>query len=195
MYDKYLEPIRDRPLKMLEIGLGCDMSYGPGKSYYTWLEFLPNVDLYYIEYNKECVEKWAQNITDVKIYTGSQSDVDFLDKFINSSGGGFDIIIDDGGHTMEQQITSLERLFPIVKPGGMYFCEDLQTSYLASYGATPGAKTMMGVIQELLNDLNVNVDVAPPLQHEVGREMRSVECGEEICGFFKKELGKTEVRT
>jgi hypothetical protein len=195
VYEKYLEPIRDQPLKMLEIGLGCDMGYGPGKSYYTWLEFLPNVDLYYIEYNKECVEKWSQNMTNVKIFTGSQSDVDFLNKFINSSGGGFDIIIDDGGHTMEQQITSLEKLFPIVKPGGMYFCEDLQTSYIESYGATPGAKTMMGFIQELLNDLNVNIGGAPPLQHEVGREMRSVECGEEICGFFKKDLGKTEVRT
>lgn len=22
--------------------------YGPGKSYYTWLEYFPNVDLYYI---------------------------------------------------------------------------------------------------------------------------------------------------
>ncbi|PMD60376.1 uncharacterized protein K444DRAFT_629346 [Hyaloscypha bicolor E] len=195
MYEKYLEPIRDKSLKMLEIGLGCDMSYGPGKSYYTWQEFLPNVDLYYIEYDKECVRKWAQNMTNVKIYTGSQSDVDFLDKFINSSGGGFDIIIDDGGHTMEQQITSLDKLFPVVKPGGMYFCEDLQTSYFESYGATPGAKTMMGVIQELLNDLNVNVQGAPPLQHEVGREMRSVECGEEICAFFKKDLGNTEVRT
>ncbi len=96
---------------------------------------------------------------------------------------------------MEQQITSLDTLFPIVKPGGMYFCEDLQTSYMEAYGAVPGAKTMMMVIQELLHDLNANVPVAPPLQHEIAREMRSVECGEEICGFFKKELGKTEVRT
>jgi hypothetical protein len=134
-------------------------------------------------------------MTNVKINTGSQSDVDFLNKFINSPGGGFDIIIDDGEHTMEQQITSLERLFPIVKPGWIYFCEDLQTSYLEGYGATPGAKTMMGAIQELLHDLNMNIDGAPPLQHEVGREMRSVESGEEICAFFKKDLGKTEVRT
>ena len=45
VYEKYLEPIRDRKLKMLEIGLGCNMNYGPGASYHTWLEFLPNVDL------------------------------------------------------------------------------------------------------------------------------------------------------
>lgn len=31
MYEKYLSSYRDTPLKMLEIGLGCDMNYGPGK--------------------------------------------------------------------------------------------------------------------------------------------------------------------
>lgn len=32
MYQKYLPAIRNRKIKMLEIGLGCDMSYGPGAS-------------------------------------------------------------------------------------------------------------------------------------------------------------------
>lgn len=136
-----------------------------------------------------------KNMTNVKIFTGSQSDVEFLNKFISASGGGFDVIIDDGGHTMEQQIVSLNTLFPIVKPSGMYFLEDLQTSYLgAEFGSEPGKKTTMMMIQELLHDLNVNIGGAPPMQHEVSREMRSIECGEEICAFFKKEMKKTEVR-
>ncbi len=194
VYEKYLEPIRDKPLKMLEIGLGCNMAYGPGKSYYTWLEFLPNVDLYYIEYDAACVEKWAQNMTDVKIFTGDQANVDFLNTFIASSGGGFDIIIDDGGHTMNQQMTSLNTLFPIVKPGGIYFCEDLATSYLEGYGATEGQKTMMEMVGELLHDLNAGLWGAPERKNKVGEQMRSVECGEEICAFFKKELERTEIR-
>ena len=32
LYKKYLEPIKDKPLRLLEVGLGCDMPYGPGKS-------------------------------------------------------------------------------------------------------------------------------------------------------------------
>ena len=76
VYEKYLEPLRDAKLKMLEIGLGCDMNYGPGASYHTWLEFFPNVELvryhgrhrvakvnhlkYYIEYDAQCVEKWKE---------------------------------------------------------------------------------------------------------------------------------------
>ncbi|PVH73791.1 hypothetical protein DL98DRAFT_606296 [Cadophora sp. DSE1049] len=196
MYEKYLDPIRDQPLKMLEIGLGCNMAYGPGKSYYTWLEFLPHVDLYYIEYDRVCVEKWSQNMTNVKVFTGDQSDVAFLEKFISASGGGFDVIIDDGGHFMNQQITSFNKLFPIVKPGGIYFVEDLATSYQEGYGGTKGSGTMMEMVQELLDDLNRNVG-GPALKdgNTVGQEMRSLECGEEICAFFKKGLGRTEIRS
>ncbi|KAG4439331.1 hypothetical protein IFR05_005206 [Cadophora sp. M221] len=195
MYEKYLDPVRDRPLKMLEIGLGCNMAYGPGKSYYTWLEFLPNVDLYYIEYDRACVEKWSHDMKNVKVFTGDQADTKFLETFISASGGGFDIIIDDGGHFMNQQITSLNKLFPIVKPGGMYFIEDLATSYQDSYGGKKGSGTMMEMVQELLDDLNRNVG-GPGLKdgNTVGQEMRSVECGEEICAFFKKGLGDTEIR-
>ncbi|KAB5514882.1 hypothetical protein GE09DRAFT_588054 [Coniochaeta sp. 2T2.1] len=106
MYEKYLEPLRDKKVKMLEIGLGCDMSYGPGKSYYTWLEFFPNVDLYYIEYDAACAEKWKHKTDRATIFAGDQADRTFLRKFIEESGGNFDIIIDDGGHQMNQQLIS-----------------------------------------------------------------------------------------
>lgn len=188
MYEKHLQPLRDQPLKMLEIGLGCNMNYGPGKSYHTWLEFFPNVDMYYIEYDAACVEKWSADMTGAKVFTGDQADEQFLNDFIAKSGGGFDIIVDDGGHTMNQQIVSLNKLFDIVVPGGIYFCEDLATSYDGNYGATPGQKTMMQMIQEMLHDLNKNLYGAPPVKNAVSTEMRSIECGEEICAFFKKEL-------
>jgi hypothetical protein len=39
-------------------------------------------------------------------------------------------VIEDGGHTMRQQITSFEVLFPFLNPGGIYFLEDLLTSWM-----------------------------------------------------------------
>lgn len=135
-----------------------------------------------------------QNLTGAKIFAGDQSDTTFLHDFIAQSGGGFDVIVDDGGHTMQQQIISLNTLFDIVVPGGIYFCEDLATSYSPSYGATEGKKTMMMMISELLHDLNRNLGGAPPMKNEVSKEMRSIECGEEICAFFKKELEHDEMR-
>ena len=135
-----------------------------------------------------------QNITDAKVFTGDQADTTFLHEFIAQSGGGFDVIVEDGGHTMEQQMVSLNTLFDIVVPGGIYFLEDLATSYLPNYGATPGKKTTMDMIGELLHDLNQNLGDAPPMKNQVSKEMRSIECGEEICAFFKKELEATELR-
>jgi hypothetical protein len=44
------------------------------------------------------------------MHYGSQEDIVFLNT-INSKRGYFDIIIDDGGHTMNQQITSFTHLF------------------------------------------------------------------------------------
>jgi hypothetical protein len=141
MYQKYLGPIRTQPIKMLEIGLGCDMNYGPGKSYYTWLDWLPNVDLYFIEYDALCVKKWVNKTDKATVVAGDQADVSFLNEFMNKYGRDFDVIIDDGGHTMTQQKTSLNTLYEALKLGGIYFCEDLQTSYMEQYG---GASHSLG---------------------------------------------------
>ena len=178
---------------MLEIGLGCDMNYGPGASYYTWLEYFPHVDLYYIEYDAACADAWANKTTGATIFSGDQADVAFLDRFIAETTfngkGLFDIIIDDGGHTMHQQKTSLQHLYKIVKPGGLYFCEDLQTSYDGFYGGADVAKaqgepTMMQFIAQMIEDMSVG-----PRRQEFEHADRVVhiDCSREVCVFEKRE--------
>lgn len=171
---------------MLEIGLGCDMNYGPGKSYYTWLEYLPNVELYYIEYDGACAAKWAGKTLGATIYPGDQANVTFLEEFIAATGGDFDVIIDDGGHTMNQQITSFDYLFPVVRPGGIYFCEDLQTSYNTDYGGSERKKgTMVETIKLSLDGLMLG----RTNEAEVGAwgQVAGTDCMREICAFTKKE--------
>ncbi|CZT16985.1 uncharacterized protein RCC_02817 [Ramularia collo-cygni] len=174
---------------MLEIGLGCDMNYGPGASYYTWLEYFPKVDLYYIEYDAACAERWAANTTGATIFSGDQADVAFLHRFMREAGSDFDIIVEDGGHHMNQQITSLETLWRAIVPGGIYFCEDLQTSYMSEYGgdATGKGKTMMNMIKEMMDDLNV-IPAKTTRKHEVTRDMRFIDCQTEACAFIKQPL-------
>ncbi|KFY08927.1 hypothetical protein V492_05780 [Pseudogymnoascus sp. VKM F-4246] len=186
MYEKYLQPLRDEPLKMLEIGLGCDMSYGPGASYHTWLEFFPNVDLYYIEYDAECAQKWSANTTGATIFTGDQADVQFLKKFLNETGGDFDVIIDDGGHTMEQQKTSIDILFDSVKPGGLYFVEDLATSYVPKYGGGTGVKTTF--VERVKESLD-GMMLSKPVPYFMAT-VYSVDCMKEVCAFSKRMPGE-----
>ncbi|RDA89907.1 hypothetical protein CP533_2511, partial [Ophiocordyceps camponoti-saundersi (nom. inval.)] len=187
MYEKYLPSIRGLPVKMLEIGLGCNMDYGPGASYFTWLEYFPFVELYFIEIDSGCVIKYRENITRAHVFVGDQSNVGFLELVAaNATASGlFDLIIDDGGHTMKQQITSLEHLWPKIKPGGFYFIEDLQTSYLPDYGGARSTKdtaiiTTMNYIKELLCDMMLGQRNKP-----VSRDLLSVDCMAEICTLQK----------
>ena len=39
-----------------------------------------------------------------------------------------DVVIDDGGHTANQQITAFEELYPALSDNGLYFVEDTHTS-------------------------------------------------------------------
>lgn len=155
------------------------------------MEYFPNVELYYMEYDASCAEKWAAKTSGATIYTGDQANVTFLEKFVAETGGNFDVVIDDGGHTMSQQQTSLEHLWKIVKPGGMYFIEDLQTSFIAHYGGDPSIgrepkiKTMMKYIYELIDDKML----PDGRKHAMSMEMRGIECQREVCVMFKKEEG------
>jgi hypothetical protein len=67
------------------------------------------------------------------ILIGSQEDPLFLRSIIDKIGV-IDILIDDGGHTQNQQQVSFEILFNAISPNGIYLCEDTHTSYWNIYG-------------------------------------------------------------
>ena len=110
-----------------------------------------NAKIYGIDINPDCKQVEEENI---EIFIGSQSDRDFLRRVINKIPP-VDILIDDGGHTMQQQIISFEELFAHIKPDGVYLCEDLHTSYWAEYGGgykLPG--NFIEYTKELIDELN-----------------------------------------
>ncbi len=66
------------------------------------------------------------------------------------------MILDDGGHQMDQQITSFRILFPTVKSGGMYIIEDLATSFTASgqYLTESNSGTTVYFLKQLIDEIN-----------------------------------------
>ena len=56
----------------------------------------------------------------VSMWIGDQANVTFLQHVIAATPGGFDVIIDDGGHSVTQQRNSLMTLWKHVRPGGVY---------------------------------------------------------------------------
>jgi len=125
IYDRHFARFRDKEITILEIGVSHGGSLQMWKNY-----FGDKAKIYGIDINPKCKELEEENI---KIYIGSQSDRKFLKEII-SSIPPLDILIDDGGHTMHQQIVSYEELFGHVKDGGVYLCEDIHTSYWLRFG-------------------------------------------------------------
>ncbi len=63
-----------------------------------------------------------------------------------------DILFDDGGHEMQQQITAFEELFDHIGENGIYLCEDIHASYLEDYGGGFGKTNTFLEYSKLLID-------------------------------------------
>lgn len=62
-YEKYLSHYRDTPVRLLEIGLGCDMIQAIGASARTWREYLGDqAEIHILEIDTKCGEKWFSTI-------------------------------------------------------------------------------------------------------------------------------------
>jgi 23S rRNA U2552 (ribose-2'-O)-methylase RlmE/FtsJ len=126
IYDIYFNKYKNKEeIVILEIGVFQGGSLQMWKSY-----FGPNAKIYGIDINPNCKSFEEKNI---EIFIGSQSDRAFLRK-IKQEIPKVDILIDDGGHKMNQQIIAFEELFDHVKEDGIYLCEDTHSSYQIMYG-------------------------------------------------------------
>jgi hypothetical protein len=96
------------------------------------------------------------------VLIGDQADPMFLASVVDRYGP-FDIIIDDGGHTMEQQITSIETLFESLNDGGVYIVEDCHTSYWDEFDGGLGRDgTFIEWIKTRIDDLHAYHRPEPP---------------------------------
>jgi hypothetical protein len=115
------------------------------------------------------------------MHYGSQEDVVFL-KSINNTRGYFDIIIDDGGHKMHQQITSITHLLSQVRSEGIYVIEDLHSSYAPDWG---GGYLVTSSTIEFIKRLIDDIHTHSPTQKSavLAKRIFSFEISEKICFF------------
>jgi len=125
IYDRHFHRFRDKEIVILEVGVSM------GGSLQMWRDYFgPKAMIYGIDIHPKCKELEEENI---KIFIGSQSDRKFL-REVKQQIPQVDILIDDGGHSMTQQIVTFEELFGHVKNHGVYLCEDIHSSYWIRYG-------------------------------------------------------------
>lgn len=125
VYHRHFASFRRRRPVVMEIGVYHGGSLQMWKKY-----FGPGTRIVGVDIDPRC-QAFAEESVDVVI--GDQADRAFHAE-LRRRYPHVDILIDDGGHTMTQQIVTFEELFPHVQPHGVYLCEDLHTSYVEAYG-------------------------------------------------------------
>lgn len=125
IYDRHFSKYRNKKITLLEFGVSHGGSLQMWKKY-----FGEDIKIYGVDINPHCASLKEDGI---EIYIGDQENRKFLRSIANDIGQ-IDILIDDGGHTMRQQITTFEELYPCVSPDGIFLCEDTHTSYWKDWG-------------------------------------------------------------
>lgn len=150
-YDRHFGPFRDRPISILEIGIGgyADPRAG-GQSLRMWKEYFPHARVYGLDIH----DKSSLDEDRIKTVTGSQDDPACLQRLLDLSGG-FDLIVDDGSHVSAHVIAAFSYLFPRLNADGIYAIEDLETSYWPSFG---GSSELDGRSPTAINHLKSLVD-------------------------------------
>lgn len=125
IYERHFSQFRNKPISLLEFGVLHGGSLQMWKHY-----FGPQAKIYGADINPRCAELAEEQITILLADQESRASLQNICKTLPP----FDIIIDDGGHTMLQQTTTFEEMWGQLKIGGIYLIEDMLTSYWPSFG-------------------------------------------------------------
>jgi hypothetical protein len=132
-YTELFEPIRDNQMNLLEIGIGTIIrgaqssmantqiqNYKPGASLRVWKEYFSHALIYGgdiqedTQFTEDRIQTFLFDSTNKEECDGALNDMQF------------DVIIDDGWHKWEAQLSTITNLFSKVKVGGYYIIEDIE---------------------------------------------------------------------
>ena len=169
-YEHFFSRYRNQNITFVEIGvLG-------GGSLFMWRNYFgPEARIIGIELNPNA-KKWEEH--GFEIYIGSQSDIKFWEKFTKEVGL-IDVVLDDGGHTYEQQIITTECLLSSMNDGGIILIEDTHTSYMEGFG--PKSKSFIEYTKMLIDKLNMRFNNFSDYPSE--RRIWSIEVVESMVAF------------
>ena len=146
VYEAHFERFRGREVHVMEIGVYYGGSLQMWKHY-----FGPQAHIYGVDINPTCRQFEEEQ---VRVLVGDQADRGFL-RSVRAEIPRVDILIDDGGHRMDQQIITFKELFPHISEDGIYLCEDLHTSYLPEFGGGyRRSGTLIETAKGLVDQLN-----------------------------------------
>lgn len=173
VYEELLHRYRGKPLAFVEIGVLN------GGSLFMWRDYFgPQARIIGIDLNP-LARRWEKD--GFEIHIGNQAEPRFWDEFF-SSVGAVDVILDDGGHTNEQQIVTAHQAIPHIRDGGMLIVEDAHTSYSREFG-NPSRYSFMSYCKGLIDGINSRFPAVHASQNALQKLVWSMAFYESIVCF------------
>lgn len=205
IYELYFSKFRGQKTKMLEIGV---QGGGSSRLFADWLG--AGARMTGLDIDPRCKSHAVPGLIDIEI--GDQADRQFLRR-VAEKHGPWDIILDDGGHTDNQILTTFEELFPYLNDGGVYLIEDTHAHYFdKSFRDHPENKNIVSFVADHFTSLHQwtgqmelfhHWHIPPPERTKAveasynARHIAAVHCYDSVIVIEKKQRHEPfcEVRT
>ena len=144
VYDHLLNSYIGKQFTFVEVGILNGGSLTMWRDYFGSKARIIGIDL-----NPE-VKKFEKD--GFEIFIGDQSDKNFW-KYFFKTVGNVDIILDDGGHTNEQQIVTLNECVKNINDSGMLLVEDTHASYMKEFN-NPSKDSFINFSKNIIDYIN-----------------------------------------
>ncbi len=146
IYERHLARFRGTDVHVVEFGVN------QGGSLQLWKQYFgPAARIWGVDINPHC-RRVAED--QIEVLVADQDDRASLQTVVEAVPR-IDVLIDDGGHRMRQQIATFEVCFPHLSSDGVYLCEDLHTSYLRPWqGGLGRAGTFIEYSKRFIDELH-----------------------------------------
>jgi hypothetical protein len=162
LYVRHLAEFVGREVVVVEVGVYSGGCLGMWRSYFGEKATIHGVDV------QEACRIYETDR--VHVHVGDQADRAFWERF-KQDVPFIDVLIDDGGHHPNEMRVTFEELFPILRPGGVYICEDIingneflaylagLSEHLMTYESTPlaepGVASSAGSLQRAVRAIHL----------------------------------------
>jgi cephalosporin hydroxylase len=181
IYEKHFALIRNKPIKILEIGILN------GGSLEMWRYYFPEATIVGIDINPSCKQHEQEGIN---VRIGDQTDETFLQSLIDEFGT-FDLIIDDGSHHVAHVNKTFQFLFPKLADGGTYFIEDTHAAYWDSHGGSiKEPESINNVAKEMIDSINADHTRGQKNPDYFTKNIKCMSVYDSIIVFDKGSIGE-----
>lgn len=143
VYERVLARFVGKQITLVEVGVG------DGAALRMWKSYLRNARIIGVDHNPRAGGLAGPG---VELVIGDQASEQFWEQFY-ASVGPVDVLLDDGGHSNEQQIVTVTQALRHVRDEGLILVEDVHASYRTEY-LNPARTSFINFAKHLVDGVN-----------------------------------------